>query len=46
MTYDSSIKWSGDDVTSNAFVPQASKDYDIMFYYNGLNINGIVRSAS
>ena len=45
MTYDSSIKWSGDDVTSNAFVPQASKEYDILFYYNGLNINGIVRGV-
>ena len=46
MTYDSSIKWSGDDITNGQFVPSASKDYDIMFYYNGLNINGIVRGAS
>ena len=45
MTYDSSIKWSGDDVTNGQFVPSADKDYDIMMYYNGLNINGIVRGA-
>lgn len=46
MTYDSNIKWSGDDVTSNAFVPVANKTYDVMFYYNGLNVNGIVRGVS
>ena len=45
MTYDSSIKWSGTDVTSNAFVPQASKEYDILFYYNGLSVNGVVRGV-
>ena len=45
MTYDSSIKWSGDDVTGGQFVPTADKDYDIMLYYNGLNVNGIVRGV-
>jgi len=45
MTYDSSIKWSGDDVTSNAFVPVASKTYNIVFWYDGININAISRSA-
>ena len=45
MTYDSSIKWSGDDVTNGQFVPSADKDYDIMMYYNGLNVNGIVRGV-
>ena len=45
MTYDSSIKWSGDDITNGQFVPTADKDYDIMMYYNGLNVNGIVRGV-
>jgi len=45
MTYDSSIKWSGDDVTSNAFVPSASKTYNVVFWYDGININAISRSA-
>lgn len=44
-TYDSSIKWSGDDVTSNAFVPSASKTYNIVFWFDGININAISRSA-
>ncbi len=46
MTYDSSIKWSGDDVTSNAFVPVASKTYNIVMWYDGLNINGVVRGVA
>ena len=45
MTYDSNIKWSGDDVTNGQFVPSADKDYDICLYYNGLNVNGIVRGV-
>ena len=46
MTYDSSIKWSGDDVTSNAFVPQANMEYEIVFWYNGLSINAVVRGVA
>jgi len=46
MTYDSSIKWSGDDVTSNAFVPQANTEYEIVFWYNGLSINAVVRGVA
>ena len=45
MTYDSSIKWSGDDVTSNAFVPTTSKTYNIVLWYDGINVNGIVRGV-
>lgn len=45
MTYDSSIKWSGDDVTSNAFVPVASKTYNIVMWYDGINVNGVVRGV-
>ena len=46
MTYDSSIKWSGNDVTSNAFVPQANMEYEIVFWYNGLSINAVVRGVA
>lgn len=44
MTYDSSIKWSGDDVTNGQFVP-TEKTYNIVMWYDGLNINGVVRGA-
>jgi len=46
MTYDSSIKWSGTDVTSNAFVPQANMEYEIVFWYNGLSVNAVVRGVA
>jgi hypothetical protein len=46
MTYDSSIKWSGTDVTSNAFVPQANQEYEIVFWYNGLSVNAVVRGVA
>ena len=46
MTYDSSIKWSGDDVTSNAFVPTTSKTYNIVLWYDGINVNGVVRGVA
>ncbi len=44
MTYDSSIKWSGDDVTNGQFVP-TEKTYNIVMWYDGLNINGVVRGV-
>ena len=46
MTYDSNIKWSGDDVSSNAFVPQANMEYEIVFWYNGLSVNAVVRGVA
>lgn len=45
MTYDSSIKWSGDDVTNGQFVP-SEKTYNIVMWYDGLNINGVVRGVA
>ena len=44
MTYDSNIKWSGDDVTNGQFVP-SEKTYNIVMWYDGLNINGVVRGV-
>lgn len=45
ITYDSSIKWSGDDVTSNAFVPQSNKTYNIVIWYDGINVNAVARGV-
>lgn len=45
MTYDSSIKWSGDDVVMGFFVPTADKTYNIVLWYDGININGIARGV-
>lgn len=46
LTYPSGIKWSGDDVSNNVFVPAASKRYNIIFWYDGANTNAIVRGAA
>lgn len=43
ITYDSSIKWSGDDVTSGNFVPVSNKIYNIGFWFDGIHFNAIVR---
>lgn len=40
--YPSSIKWSGDDVSNGNFVPAANKRYDIVLWYNGVNVNAVV----
>lgn len=45
MTYDSGIKWSGDDVVMGFFVPTADKTYNIVLWYDGININGISRGV-
>lgn len=45
MTYDSNIKWSGDDVTNGQFVP-SEKTYNIVLWYDGINVNGVVRGVS
>lgn len=44
MTYDSNIKWSGDDVTNGQFVP-TEKTYNIVMWYDGINVNGVVRGV-
>lgn len=43
--YANTIKWSGDEVTSNVFVPAASKTYNICFFYDGINVNAIARGV-
>lgn len=39
------IKWSGDDVSNNAFSPLANKTYNILFWYDSVNLNAIVRGV-
>ena len=46
MTYDSSIKWTGDDVNNNVFVPAADKTYNFIIWNDGININAIVRGVA
>lgn len=38
-----SLKMTGDDVTDGKFSPQSNKVYDIVFYWNGFYLNGIVK---
>lgn len=40
-----SFKMAGDDVTDGNFSPQPNKVYDIVFYWNGFYLNGIVKGT-
>lgn len=40
-----SLKMAGDDVTDGNFSPKPNKVYDIMFYWNGFYLNGIVKGT-
>lgn len=40
-----SLKMTGDDVTDGKFSPQSNKVYDIVFYWNGFYLNGIVKGT-
>ena len=40
-----SFKMAGDDVTNGNFSPQPNKVYDIIFYWNGFYLNGIVKGV-
>lgn len=45
LTYPNTIKWSGDDVDNNVFLPVASKTYNVGFWYDGINVNAVVRGV-
>ena len=45
LTYDENIKWSGDDLKDDVFVPFSEKTYNILFWYDGFNINAVVRGV-
>ena len=40
------FKMAGDDVTDGNFSPQPNKVYDIVFYWNGFYLNGIVKGTA
>lgn len=43
LTYDSTIKWSGDDLDDDEkFVPVANKRYNVIFWYDGYFVNAVV----
>ena len=43
ITYPDTIKWSGDDISSDKFVPASSKTYEVLIYWNGFDYCGIVK---
>lgn len=45
FTYPNTIKWSGDNVTNNVFLPATGKTYNIGFWYDGVNVNAVVRGV-
>lgn len=40
-----SLKMTGDDVTDGNLSPKPNKVYDIMFYWNGFYLNGVVKGT-
>lgn len=45
LSYPNTIKWVGDDVSSNVFVPVASKRYTIICAYDGVNYRATVKGV-
>lgn len=43
ITYPDTIKWTGDDISSDKFVPASSKTYEVLIYWNGFEYCGIVK---
>ena len=45
ISYPAGVKWSGNDIVNSQFVPALNTVYDIIFYYDGFYINGVVRGV-
>ncbi|MDD5923305.1 MAG: hypothetical protein PUC88_00755 [Clostridia bacterium] len=43
IIYPEGIKWSGDNISDNEFVPTVNKNYALAFWNDGININCVVR---
>ena len=39
------IKWTGDDIVDDAFVPIANKRYNVIMWWDGVFTNGVVRGV-
>lgn len=39
------IKWTGDDIADDAFVPIANKRYNVIIWWDGVFVNGVVRGV-
>ena len=46
LAYPNTIKWLGDDVANNVFVPVASKRYTIIVAYDGVNYRATVKGVA
>ena len=45
LAYPNTIKWIGDDVNSNIFLPVANKRYTVILYYDGAETVGVVKGV-
>lgn len=45
LAYPNTIKWLGDDVANNIFIPAASKRYTIIVAYDGVNYRATVKGV-
>ena len=46
LSYPNSIKWLGDDVANNVFIPVASKRYTVICAYDGVNYRFTVKGVA
>lgn len=46
FTTTDAIKWFGDSVANDAFVPASNTRYSVLFYYDGLNIKAIAQGVA
>lgn len=45
LSYPQTILFTGDDVIDNVFVPAANTTYNVMFWYDGINVNAVSRGV-
>lgn len=45
LSYPNSVKWTGDDVASNVFIPVARKRYTVIVAYDGVNYRATVKGV-
>lgn len=45
LSYPQTIIFTGDDCIDNVFVPRANTTYNVMFWYDGINVNAVSRGV-